>query len=294
MKARGIAMRMTGLILILGFCTSLFGLIPGIPEPPLILFGTVTDASNNQPVVITSVSWQVSDGSASQSYSAASLPATQVVSASGQSFYLLRVPFDTRVVQNGAGQIVLSPAAGSLELKTSSPTYTLTAVINGKAATVKAVNSVAQTVGTANYSINDYIPATQGRMVQVDLFINQDPYLTWTTQYFGDPNSAQAAKTADPDHDGFTNEQEFAAGTDPTNGRSALRLSNFSRATNGSTFSLTWDSVAGKVYQVQTSNDLAIWTDTGSAISATGSTALLTVPITGNPTRQFYRVRLVP
>lgn len=267
---------------------------PGIPEPPLIVFGTVTDASNNQPVAITTVSWQVSDGGVTQNYTAASLPATRVVSTGGQSFYVLQVPFDSRVVQNGAGQIVLSPAAGSFELKAASPTYTLTAVINGQVATVKAVNNVSQTAGTPSYTFNDYTPPTQGRMIQVDLYINQDPYLTWALQHFGDPNLPGAAKNMDPDGDGQTNEQEYLAGTDPTNGSSALRLTNFSRAAEGTSFSLTWQSTPGKSYQVQTCADLSTWTDIGIPVTAIAAVTSTDVTISGNPARVFYRVKVVP
>jgi len=264
---------------------------PGIPEPPLVLLGTVTDASTNQPVAITTVSWQVSDGGVNQNYSAASLPATRVVSTGGQSFYVLQVPFDSRIVQDGASQIALSPAAGSFELKSTSPTYSLTAVINGQVATIKAVNNVTQTPGTPAYAFNDYTPPTQGRMVQVDLLINQDPYLTWALQYFGDPN---AAKTADPDGDGQTNEQEFIAGTDPTNGNSALRLTNFSRATDGTSFFLTWQSIPGKSYQVQTTTDFSTWTDVGTPMTASATLTSTDVTIPGNPARVFYRVKIVP
>lgn len=131
-------------------------------------------------------------------------------------------------------------------------------------------------------------------MMRVDLWVNEDPYLAWAAGYFGDPNSPNAARTADPDGDGFTNEQELAAGTDPTSRASALRLSNFSRAANGSTFTLGWVSVPGKTYQVQTSPNLSSWTDAGSPVTASATSSSTTVSITGSPQRFFYRVRLVP
>lgn len=269
--------------------------IPAIPEPPIILYGTVTDKTNNQPVTITSVTWQVTDGTTNRSYSAATLPATRIVS-NGQSFYLLEVPHDTRVVQNGAGQITLAPAANSFELKSPSPTYTLTATINGTFATMKAVDGTNQPSTTTTVAFSDYTPSTQGRMMRVDLWINEDPYLTWAAQYFTNPNDPNAAPGADPDGDGFTNEQERLAGTDPTNGTSALRLANFSRAADGTNFSVIWASTPGKTYQIQTSTSLLSneWTTIGDPVTASGPTASLTVPTNAVEIRRFFRVSVVP
>lgn len=267
--------------------------IPAIPEPPIILYGTVIDKANNLPVTITSVTWQVSDGTTNHTYSSATLPATRVIS-NGQSFYMVEIPHETRIVQNASGQITLIASANSLELKSPSPTYTLTSSINGSAATVSSIEGADQPEGTAHVLIDNYSPTEQGRMLRVDLFINADPYLTWAAQYFNDPADPSAAKSADPDHDGFTNEQEATAGTDPTNGTSALRLTNFSRANNGSAMTLQWQSVIGKTYQIQTSADLKAWADLGSTVLATNAVSTYEVPIAGNPERAFYRIKVLP
>jgi hypothetical protein len=269
--------------------------IPAIPEPPIIVYGTVTDKTNNQPVTITSVTWQVTDGTTTRGYSAATLPATRIIS-NGQSFYLLEVPQETRVVQNGAGQIFLQPGTNGFEVKSPAPTYTLTATINGTLATIKAVDSTSQPPGTASAAISDYTPATQGRMMRVDLWINEDPYLAWAAGYFPNPNAPEAAPGYDYDGDGFTNDQERLAGTDPTNGTSALRLANFSRAPNGESFSLTWASVPGKTYRVQTSDTLLSneWIPIGDPITATASTSTLSVPTNALESRRFFRVSLLP
>ncbi len=73
----------------------------------------------------------------------------------------------------------------------------------------------------------------------------------WELQYFGhltgtDPN-------ADPDHDGMNNLAEWAAGTNPTNAASCLRLTAIP-ATNA--VLLSWPSVAGKTYWVERSTNL--------------------------------------
>jgi len=269
--------------------------VPAIPEPPILLYGTVTDKTNNQPVTITSVTWQVTDGTTTRGYSAATLPATRIVS-NGQSFYLFEVPQETRVVLNGAGQITLQPSDNGFEVKSPAPSYSLTATINGSAATVKAMDSASQPPGTASATISDYTPATQGRMMRVDLWINEDPYLTWAAGYFPNPNAPEAAPGFDYDHDGFTNDQERLAGTDPTNGTSALRLANFSRAANGESFSLSWATVPGKTYQVETSQSLLSnqWTNIGDPVTATATTSALTVPLAPADERRFYRVKVLP
>jgi hypothetical protein len=83
--------------------------------------------------------------------------------------------------------------------------------------------------------------------------------------------------------DGLTNEQEFAAGTDPTYGNSYLRVTNSSRTADGTGFNLQWQSITGKVYQVQHSNDIVTWTKVGTTVSATGPLTSTTVPLTGSP-----------
>lgn len=276
-------------------CPSLHAQIPAIPEPPIILYGTVTDKANNQPVTISSVTWQVSDGTTNRSYSAATLPATRIVS-NGQSFYLLEVPQETRVVQNGAGQITLQPGGNGFEVKSPGSAYTLTATINGSIATTKAVDGSNQPDGTASAVITDYSPATQGRMMRVDLWINENPFNAWAVQYFGSTTNPLAAPTADPDGDGQTNEQEFAAGTDPTNGASGLRLADFSRAPTGDSFSLQWQSVAGKTYQVETCTTLAQqdWTSLGSSVTATGPITATTLPTASGDQKRFFRVKVLP
>ena len=269
--------------------------IPAIPEPPLLLYGTVTDAATSQAVPITSIVWQVEDGTASATFSAASLPATRIVSESGESFYLLEVPFETRVVQDGAGQVSLTASGAAFELQDPSPTYTLTAIVNGQPATIQAVEGTPQPAGTTGQTFDNYTPATQGRMLRVDLFINEDPYAVWAAANFPDPEAAEAQPGYDYDGDGFTNEQERLAGTSPTDRDSALLLADFSKPTVGDTFTLQWRSVSGITYQIQTTDSLLSnsWANIGDPVTATGPTTNTTVPIPPTDTRRFYRVTVV-
>lgn len=271
--------------------------VPGIPEPSLLLFGTVMEAKTNQAVSVSTVTWQVSDGTVNNSFSAASLPATRTVSSGGESFYVLEVPFDARAIQTATSQIALTTRAGSLPLKTTSATYTLTASINGQAAKIAVVDGLAQAANKTSYTFNDYTPTTQGRMIRVDLLLPSDAYTDWATLFFGSASAAEALRTADPDRDGLTNEEEFNAGTDPTTATSGLRIVNLTRATDGKSMTITWASVAKKKYQVETADSLersAPWAGVGSLVTATASTASLTLATTPGAEPKFFRVRHIP
>jgi hypothetical protein len=97
---------------------------------------------------------------------------------------------------------------------------------------------------------------------------------------------------ADHDNDGFTNAQEHALGTDPTS--AASRFAAHSPERNGNNIIITWSSVSGKTYQVQSKSDLSgQWNDVGAPVIANGSTAS-SQPLPTSGTKHFYRVRLVP
>jgi uncharacterized repeat protein (TIGR01451 family) len=92
----------------------------------------------------------------------------------------------------------------------------------------------------------------------------------------------------DPDGDGFSNLQEFLAGTDPRNAASALRI----RDTG-----VTFDTVTNKLYRVEFTNDLLAgsWSNlTVSAVIGTGNPVTVPDPGASGQSRRFYRVRLVP
>jgi hypothetical protein len=63
-----------------------------------------------------------------------------------------------------------------------------------------------------------------------------------------------SADFADPDGDGLNNWQEWRCGTDPTNALSALRL--LSPVAEGTTVTVTWQSVAGVTYFLEGSTTL--------------------------------------
>jgi len=125
----------------------------------------------------------------------------------------------------------------------------------------------------------------------------------WRALYFGGDGTttnSQSCATADPDGDGMSNFYEYLAGTIPTNGASALRITTVGR--EGSDMRVTWTVVTNKTYILQTSTNLV----TDSFTNAANQVTILSVPgsppisltnavhyggATNVPAR-FYRLRL--
>lgn len=62
----------------------------------------------------------------------------------------------------------------------------------------------------------------------------------------------------DPDADGFTNGDEFLAGTDPHDAASVFEVSSVALAADG-TLTLQFRALPGRTYTVETSEDLVDW-----------------------------------
>ena len=171
------------------------------------------------------------------------------------------------------------------------------AVVAGGAFSVFAGQSTNVTV--------EFAPSTPGRCTNQIVFASNGgnstnrvtgPALTlfeaWQFEKFGCFDCPPAAPDADPDGDGFTNYQEFLAGTDPTNPGSVFRFT--AMEWSGQDLRLWWDAVGGKSYIVEATSSLG-----GSYTNLSGT---VFVPTTG-PTndldsgavtngQRFYRLRL--
>lgn len=105
-----------------------------------------------------------------------------------------------------------------------------------------------------------------------------------------DVSVAGISPTADSDGDGQNNAAEAIAGTDPNDATSYLRL--LSVSPSGVEVTLTWSSVPGKNYRIESSNTLTGWSSAGRpvvpAAASPATTTSATLPAAAGP--QFYRI----
>jgi pectate lyase len=121
----------------------------------------------------------------------------------------------------------------------------------------------------------------------------------WQMEHFAPEQLSLAAvsgRSADPDGDGSTNEQECLAGTNPWAAASALRMT--AAEANGPDLQLRWSAAGPRTNILQSSDNLtpASFFDIGDPIPilVTGDAAMSMTVLGGasnNPAR-FYRVRL--
>jgi hypothetical protein len=112
-------------------------------------------------------------------------------------------------------------------------------------------------------------------------------------QYFPLFTASEAGPNTDADGDGFNNQAEYISGTNPTNALSLLKIESVKLDGNGST--LTWQSGAGKRYQIWNRLDVVgdPWQIVGSPLTATGNLTSFTDASATNSFR-FYRVQALP
>jgi Bacterial TSP3 repeat len=139
-------------------------------------------------------------------------------------------------------------------------------------------------------------PSDNQSSFTLSLFIDDDDDgipLEWEQQYgMSDTNAADAA--LDSDGDGFSNRAEYLCGTNPNDRTSLLKVGEFNVQTvPGSldrVFTISWASVAEKLYVVERSTDSVTWTPVASGVTATAPVnTWRDEPRTA--TRAFYRVR---
>lgn len=98
---------------------------------------------------------------------------------------------------------------------------------------------------------------------------------------------------ADSDGDGQNNASEDLAGTNPLLAASSLKVTGIQ--VPGADVLVTAATVAGKVYQLETSATLLPpWEPVGPAVTASGPATAFTHPAGAADPKRFYRVRLVP
>jgi hypothetical protein len=112
----------------------------------------------------------------------------------------------------------------------------------------------------------------------------------WQIQYFGSISDPNAAPGADPDGDGMTNLQEYAAGTSPLDPTSVLSLD----IVRGSSLTLTFSAMAQKSYTIEFNDSLTPgnWQRLADVPAMAAPASRLIQIIDPAPvTDRYYRVR---
>jgi hypothetical protein len=114
----------------------------------------------------------------------------------------------------------------------------------------------------------------------------------WELAFFG---NLDRNGTSDFDGDGFTDLQEYRAGTDPTNQGSRLSVLAMARPGDRQT-TLIWPVSKTSAYKVQYKRSVtdAEWTDLNASVTINGNTAFATDPDAGLDAARFYRIVLLP
>ena len=209
----------------------------GIPEPSLVLYGSVLNTSTSQPLSSGQVTWLITNSTDTVSVTAT------IIGVNTQFFYIAYIPLETRVV---GGQTFPS-STNTLGLPTVPTTCTRTALVGGTNATI-----VFSSLGMSNsFTLG---PGSRGLVERVDLAVAGTPFPTfaqWLAQY-GLP--ANTDPNADPLGKGMTYYQQYIAGTDPTDKNSVFAFVDIKPTAQG--LNIVWTSFAGRVYTLLSGSTL--------------------------------------
>lgn len=262
-------------------------LAQGIPEPSLVLYGTIRNTADNNVRLITGqLVWQYRDTGSGRTVEVVG----QVTNILDQFSYVLLVPCETLIAGPvSSNAIQLTPTArlfdrGQVRLWMPSWTggwNTYPAVFVNPA---QATTSIAST--------------DRGRIERVDLTVHipivdldgnglPDDWETWFFGFVGvDPNG-------DDDGDGLSNWAEYRAGTDPTDPNSVFKFVHYFPHPAGG-FQVEWSSAEGRFYRLERSTTLLqnSWSLVRTNIAATPPTNTFHDVNALPPGPWFYRLRL--
>jgi uncharacterized repeat protein (TIGR03806 family) len=121
---------------------------------------------------------------------------------------------------------------------------------------------------------------------------SRQTYDAWRIAEFEPDEDPAGAPTEDPDSDGFTNREEYLAGTDPLGGSSRFTPT---ATMNAGQVTLSFGVPVNRSYRIETSEDLGEWTPWdipgNQPLPVAGGVVEITLP-TADPMR-FFRVELI-
>lgn len=217
--------------LFLATCLSLGA--QGIPEPPLIFYGTIRNtAVNNLRMTSGVLNWQVRKVSTGRT-----INLSTIVSNYPGFSYVLEVPAET---------IISGPvSSNALDLTAATNMFDRAQVFYNGAPIAFVVPS------QNSFSASS---RQRGRIERVDLTVaipcadddGNGLCDDWELRYFGfigvDPN-------ADDDGDGMRNRAEYLAGSDPNDRNSSFQFISYQALPDGS-MQVDWESADGRLYRL--------------------------------------------
>ena len=258
----------------------LSGAAQGIPEPSLVIYGTVRNAADvNTRLLGGTLTWLFQPSAGGQ-------PVTITASLTNindQFSYVLFVPCETEIFG-------LSISSNVLRFLPTVLSYDRSLALLG----TNLLSFVQPSQSTLNATSRD-----RGRIERIDLVVSIQPTDNdhnglpdyWEDMFFGrlgiDPNG-------DADGDGVKNIDEYRAGTDPTDPNSRFAFIAVEPYPSGGV-RVQWRSADGRSYTLQRSSQLLSgFTNLATGITATApaNTFLDTTATTGEPF--FYRLKLQP
>ena len=166
----------------------------------------------------------------------------------------------------------------------------------GDFANVPSGGALTTTEGYARFTVL-YAGGSTVRLT--DLVIvdtDADGLPNWWEDQSGLSKTNAADATLDLDGDGASNLNEFLSGTKPNDAASVFRITALQP--EGGELRVTWTTVGGKSYVVQTNGDVSNgFTDSSPLIPAPGAGESVTNFVDSNGTTngpRYYRVRLAP
>lgn len=235
-------------------------------------------------------------------------PATPTVNVTGSAFNAFSAtagtPSAAQTVSVGGsnltGAITITAPTGfevSSDGTTFSSSVSLTPVSGSVAATTISVRLSGTSAGSFNGDVSfaSTGATTQTRAVSGTV---TSAYDAWAASF--SLTGANALPTADPDNDGFNNNNEYAFGTNPTVSNGSL----LSTTASGGNLTVTWiERNNGFTYAVQSTTNLATtaFANDGSVVPSTSGNQVgvptgytrkqFTVPASNN---KFFRIRATP
>jgi hypothetical protein len=251
----------------------------GIPEPPIVVYGKVTDNTTGARLISGTLTWTWQPVGGGNPV----VVATTLTNINDQFSFVLFVPCETEIT----GQ-ALSP--NTLRLGQPNTSYSRQTV---------DWNGQPLQFGDALLEQFTFTPTNRGLVERIDLGLGAFPEDSdgdglpdwWEMLHFG---SLAQGRDDDFDGDGLSERGEYISGNDPKDPASALRFVTVIEEPTGH-FTVEWSSVPGRFYSILRAPSLStdpddhevIWS--GTASDQTDTTSYRDEPPPGN---WFYRVRV--